>query len=109
MGSSNRIPVGITFTAGNSSPCKDSTTWYQNLGANIIVTNFWGDLKVAVVRVNAVSILPIMDVFRRQILFVKIDWSGFWSKFLVNGLVKLESIGFVYFTIAFIVIKVSKC
>ena len=58
--------------------------------------------------VNAVSILPIMDVFRRQILFIKIDCSGFWSTFLVNGLVKLESIGFVYFAIAFIVIKVSK-
>ena len=59
------------------------------------------------VRVNAVRILPIMDVFRRKILFVKIDWSGFWSKFFVNGLVKLESIGFVYFTIVFIVVKVS--
>ena len=61
------------------------------------------------VRVNAVGILPIMDVFRRKVLFIEIDWLGFWSKFLVNGLVKLESFGFVYITIAFIVIKVSKC
>ena len=64
MGLSNRIPVGITSTAGSSSPQKDSTAWYQNFGTDIIVTNFWGDFKVTVVRVNAVSILPIMDVFR---------------------------------------------
>ena len=108
MGSSNRIPVGITFTAGNSSPCKESTAWYQNIGADIIVTDFWGDLKVAVVRVNAVSILPIVNVFRSKILFIKIDWSSFWSKFLVNGLITLELIGFVYFTIALIFVKVSK-
>ena len=60
------------------------------------------------VRVNAVGILPIMDVIRRKVLFVKINWLGFWSKFLVTGLVKLESFGFVYFTIAFIVVKVSE-
>jgi hypothetical protein len=49
-----------------------------------------------------------MYVFRRKVFFVKIDWLGFWSKFLVNGLVKLESFGFVYFTSAFIVVKVSR-
>ena len=82
--------------------------WYHNLGADIIVTHFWCDLKVAMVGVNAVSILVIMDMFRRQILFIKINWFGFWSKFLVDGLVKLESIGFVYITIALIAVKVSK-
>ena len=60
------------------------------------------------VRVNAVSILPIVNVFRRKVFFIKINWLGFWSKFLVYGLVKLESFGFVYFTIAFIVVKVSE-
>ena len=58
------------------------------------------------VRVNAVGILFIMDVFRRKVLFVRINWLGFWSKFLLNGLVKLESFGFVNLTIAFIVVKV---
>ena len=61
------------------------------------------------VRVNAGGILPIMDVFRRKILFVKINWLGFRFRFLVNGLVEVELLGFVNFTIAFIVVKVSDC
>ena len=60
------------------------------------------------VGVNAVSILIIMDMFGRQILFIKINWFGFWYKFLVDSLVKLQLFGFVYFTVTFIVVKVLK-
>ena len=60
------------------------------------------------VRVNAVGILPIMDMFGRQILFIKIKWDGFSSKIIINGLVEFELLGFVSFTIAFIIVEVSK-
>ena len=61
------------------------------------------------VRVNAVDILPTMDIFGCQILFIKVKWAGFRAKFLVDGLVKLQSKGFVDFTTAFFVVEVSKC
>ena len=35
MGSFSRIPVGITFAAGNSSPRKDSIAWYQRRGIKV--------------------------------------------------------------------------
>ena len=60
-------------------------------------------------RVNAVGILPTMDMFGCQILFVKIKWAGFRAKFLIDGLVKSESKGFVDFTAAFLIIEVAKC
>ena len=86
-----------------------SKAWYQSLGADINVTNLWGDLKFTMVGVNAVRILPIKYVSRRQVLFVEIDWRGFWTKFLVNGLAKSESKGFMGFTAAFLIIEVAKC
>ena len=112
MGLFGRIPVGITFSAGNSSPRKDSTAWYQRRGIKVsapilYVTNLLGDLKVAVVRVNAVGILPTMDMFGCQVLFIEIKWSGFGSEFLLDGLVKSESESFVNIATTFVVVEVS--
>ena len=79
MGTSNRVSITITFTSDNLSPREYSTTRCHNFGANIIVSHFWCDFKVAMVRVNAVSISIVMNIFRRQILFIKISLFGSWS------------------------------
>ncbi len=61
------------------------------------------------VRVNAVGILPTVDMFGCKILFIKIKLAGFRSKFLIDGLVKFQSKGFMDFTTMFLVVEVSKC
>ncbi len=55
------------------------------------------------VRVNAVRILPIIDMFRSQISIGLAFGQSFWSM----ALVKLKSIGFVYIIIAVIIVKVK--
>ncbi len=61
------------------------------------------------VRVNAVGILPTMDMFGCQVLLVEIKWTGVRSESLIDGLVKFQSKGFVDFTTTFLVVEVSKC
>jgi len=102
------VSFAILFLSSSLSPQEDSTTWCHNFGSDIIVSYFWCDFKVAMVWVNAVGILVIMDIFRRQILFIKICQFGGCSQFVFNLLVKCKSSGFVYFTVSFIVVKVSK-
>ena len=108
MGVSNRVSIAILFTPNNSSPREDSTAWYHNFGADIISPHLWCDFKVAMVRVNAVVIPFIMDIFGRQILFIKICQFGGCSQGVFDRLVKFKLFGFVYFTVSFIVVKVSR-